>query len=380
MWQQKLSGFKSFRADMGQEGRLRLLRGGAETGCLPIGPKIAGRKAEKPTRLSGPATGRGLTLLDTIFSLAEEPPRPQPPGASEDRARLQPGSVGHGSMREICFVRAITPLGAILSMDRPAPAGQRLELELLTGDKLGGIVEWADGKDVSLRFDTAADMFALITRNLVAQPGDARRMPRIELEAPAWLEAGSRREIVTVRNLSDGGARLETRVPLVIHEQIVLTLDGFRPAPGTVRWTQGLVAGIAFTPELPWQELVPWLRRRHATTRRAAAAPPAVASTNTGPDEPPARERRDGIVLNLAARVREGSRRWSIEVEAIDTHQVRFISYAAVEVGRLFWISLPGLEGWPARVTEVDGYRIGCTFTQPLHPAVLERVLGAAGK
>jgi hypothetical protein len=27
-------------------------------------------------------------------------------------------------------------------------------------------------------------MFALITRNLVHQPGDVRRMPRIELECP----------------------------------------------------------------------------------------------------------------------------------------------------------------------------------------------------
>ena len=39
---------------------------------------------------------------------------------------------------------------------------------------------------------------------------------------------------------------------------------------------------------------------------------------------------------------------------------------------------LPGLEGWPARITSVDGYRFTCEFTQPLHPAVLERVLKLA--
>jgi hypothetical protein len=75
--------------------------------------------------------------------------------------------------------------------------------------------------------------------------------------------------------------------------------------------------------------------------------------------------------------VRDGSRRWSIEVESIDTRKISFISYAAVEPGRLFWITLPGLEGWPARVAEVNGYQVTCVFPQPLHPAVLERVLAS---
>lgn len=319
-----------------------------------------------------------MDSADTIFSLAEELPRADC-GEADDRARLQPGSVGRGSLREICFLRKISPLGAVLCMESPPVKGERLDLELLTGDKLSGAAEWVRGKEVGLLFDEAADMFALITRNLVQQPGDARSMPRIELDVPAWLEAGSRREIVTVRNLSDGGARIETRVPLVAHEQIVLTLDGFRPAPAIVRWVQGCRAGIAFAPELPWQELMPWLRRnartgaRETIAKAKAAAPIHVAAA-------PPREEKEGLGLNLAARVREGTRRWSIEVESIDTRQVRFISYGAVDPGRLFWISLPGLEGWPARVMEVDGYSVTCAFTQPLHPAVLERVLAAAGK
>lgn len=318
-----------------------------------------------------------MDTADTIYSLADESPR-SGWGEREDRARLQPGAVGRGSLREICFLRRITPLGAVLCMEKAPAVGEQLDLELLTGDRLRGQVEWVEGSDVCLRFDAAADMFALITRNLVHQPGDGRRMPRIELDCPAWLEAGSRREIVSVKNLSDGGARIETRVPLVIHEQIVLTLDGFRPAPAIVRWVRGQVAGIAFVPELPWHELMPWLRRRYRNKPlprpQAQETPPVQIGT-----APPPEEENGEIALNLPARVREGSRRWSIEVEAVDTRQIRFISYGGVEPGRLFWITLPGLEGWPARVVEVDGYHVTCVFTQPLHPAVLERVL-AAGK
>ncbi len=317
-----------------------------------------------------------METADTIYSLADEPPRPAGLSERHERGKLQPGAVGRGSLREICFLRKITPLGAVLCMEGPVEAGERLDLELLTGDRLSGSVDWVRGTDVGLRFDEEADMFALITRNLVHQPGDGRKMPRIELDCPAWLEAGSRREIVTVSNLSDGGARIETQMPLVVHEQIELTLDGFRPAPAIVRWVQGQTAGIAFAPELPWQELMPWLRRRHRPRlkepqQKASVTPPSSIATA------PAAQEKPEITLNLAARVRDGSRRWSIEVESIDTRQVRFLSYATVEPGRLFWITLPGLEGWPARVMDVDGYHITCVFTQPLHPAVLERVLAS---
>ena len=313
-----------------------------------------------------------MDRVDTIYSLSDEAPRANGMIHREDRARLQPGAVGRGSLREICFIRKITPLGAVLCIEGEVKPGERLDLELLTGDRLSGLVDWVQGNDVGLRFDEEADLFALITRNLVQQPGDARRMPRIELNCAAWLEAGSRREIVTIANLSDGGARIEVRTPLVAQEKVILTLDGFRPAPATVRWVQGRSAGLAFEPELPWQELMPWLRRRHRPKLKKGEK---VLDSDLLEREAPGAE--DEIALNLPARVRDGARRWSIEVEAIDTRQIRFISYGAVEPGRLFWITLPGLEGWPARVVDIDGYQITCEFTQPLHPAVLERVLAS---
>jgi hypothetical protein len=98
-----------------------------------------------------------------------------------------------------------------------------------------------------------------------------------------------------------------------------------------------------------------------------AVAPPA-----------PEPEQEVGIQLNLPARVREGTRRWSIDVTSITTRTVSFDSFAVLGMGSLLWIVLPGLEGWPARIVAVDGYRFTCEFTQPLHPAVLERVLKLA--
>lgn len=323
-----------------------------------------------------------MDSADTIFSLAEELPGAPSVASGEGRARLQAGAVARGSLREICFLRRITRLGAVVCVDSAVKPGERLDLALLTGDQLSGTVEWVAGTEVGLRFDQAADVFALISRNLVHQPGDARRMPRIELRCPALLEADGRREFVTVENLSDGGARIQARSVLAAQQPIVLTLDGFRPLEGSVRWTRTGTAGIAFEPEVPWQELMPWLKRTQAPLAPVEEEPEMWAGPLTpikSAVKAPKPITQSDIGMNLAARVREGSRRWSIEVQEIDAHQVRFVSYSPLEPGRLFWISLPGLSGWPARVVDQEGDLVTCDFTQPLHPAVIERVRAMGG-
>jgi hypothetical protein len=89
-------------------------------------------------------------------------------------------------------------------------------------------------------------------------------------------------------------------------------------------------------------------------------------------------EQPGGVHLNLSARVREGTRRWNIDVTSLTARSVEFDCYSAIRLGTLLWVVLPGLEGWPARIVSIDGYRFTCEFTQPLHPAVLERILASA--
>ena len=263
--------------------------------------------------------------------------------------------------------------GAILHVDHEVEPGERLELELMTGEPLDGTVAWRRGAEVGLRFDRQIDVFALIAQDLVSQPGERRRMPRVELTCPALLETGSGTEYVTTRDVSQGGVKIDVPFALEPEARVTLSLDGLRPVAGVVRWSHDHVAGIAFLPELRWQELMLWLKERRAATCDAwpiREDAPAAAE--------PAFDEENGVQLNLAARVREGTRRWSIEVASISTRSVAFDSYAALQIGSLLWVVLPGLEGWPARLVSVEGYRFNCEFTQPLHPAVLERILALA--
>lgn len=315
-------------------------------------------------------------MLETIYSLSGDVPAA---GAhdGQDAAELRQGAVTSGSVRRACWVRKISAGGAILHCEHDLDIGERLELELLNGERLAGHVIWRDGADVGLSFESQVDVFAIIARDIVNQPGERRRMPRVEIACQALIETEAGTELVTTRDISQGGIKVDVPYPIPAEQKVTVTLDGLPPAPGVVRWSRDNVAGIAFLPELGWQDLMLWLKERRSAALHQPPAgfypPPAADAPASMPPEID-----EGLALNLPARVRDGNRRWSIDVTSITTRSVTFDSYAALRMGALLWIVLPGLEGWPARIVSVDGYRFNCEFTQPLHPAVLERILALA--
>jgi hypothetical protein len=311
--------------------------------------------------------------VETVYSLSGDVPPVETPIEADDFG-LWPGALTVGSIRQVCSIRKISAGGAVVHVDGPIAPGERLDLELMTGEQLGGTIAWQRGAEVGLRFDEPIDVFAVIAQDIVSQPGERRRMPRVELVVQGLLETEAGTEVVTTRDISQGGAKIDVPFALAPDARILISLDGLPPLQGVVRWSEDHVAGIAFVPELRWQELMLWLKER----RKRREAPLAAPEPELPAPAPALKEDGESVQLNLHARVREGTRRWSIEVAAITARSVTFDSFAALGMGSLLWIVLPGLEGWPARIVSVDGYRFTCEFTQPLHPAVLERILSLA--
>lgn len=310
-------------------------------------------------------------MLDTVYSLSGDVP--QTDSYDDVGALFQPGALILGSARQICQIRKIGAGGAVLHADVPIEEGERLELELEDGEVLRGVIAWRRGGELGLRFDEPIDILPIIARNLAGQPGERRRMPRIEIGCPALLERDGRTELSAIRDIAQGGVKIETPYPLRPEAAVTVTPEGLHPIDGVVRWVEDRIAGIAFNRELGWQELMPWLRLRSQLPNNELPAPaPAQRLAKPQPAAAPS------VQLNLSARVREGLRRWTIDVDSLDSRSVSFESYAPLRLGTLLWIVLPGLEGWPARIVDNEGYRFTCEFTQPLHPAVLERILAAA--
>jgi PilZ domain len=315
--------------------------------------------------------------VETIYSLSADVPSADVSRNSDDDVALWPGALTSGSVRRACSIRKLSAGGAILHCDHDVEIGERLELELMNGEHLGGRVAWRRGSEVGLSFDSQIDVFAIIAQDIVSQPGERRRMPRVETVCPALLDVDGRTQAVTTRDVSQGGVKLDVPFALAPEQKVTVTLDGLRPVEGVVRWAAGTLAGIAFLPELRWQELMLWLKDRRKSAFHQVNAPFAPGPAPPAA-EPAEANDEQGVALNLPARVREGTRRWQIDVASITTRSVAFDSFAALRIGSLLWIVLPGLEGWPARIVSVEGYRFTCEFTQPLHPAVLERVLALA--
>jgi PilZ domain len=311
--------------------------------------------------------------VETIYSLSGDVPPVDEAGSADDLA-LWPGALTVGTVRQVCSIRKLSAGGAIVQVDGPVTPGELLDLELMTGQRLVGTIAWQQGDEVGLRFDAPIDVFAVIAQDIVSQPGERRRMPRVELVVQALLETAGGTELVTTRDISQGGAKLDVPFQLKVDERVLVTLDGLSPQQAVVRWATEHVAGVAFLPEMRWQELMVWLKDRRRKKKETPLGVPEPAA----PPPSPAPEEEEAVQLNLPARVREGTRRWSIDVNSITPRTVTFDSFAALGMGSLLWIVLPGLEGWPARIVSVEGYRFTCEFTQPLHPAVLERVLKLA--
>lgn len=67
--------------------------------------------------------------------------------------------------------------------------------------------------------------------------------------------------------MSQGGLKVETERKLDIGEQVMVTLPGLAPVPGTVRWCDAGCYGLTFNKVLPLPQLVGWLSEQRERLR-----------------------------------------------------------------------------------------------------------------
>lgn len=295
---------------------------------------------------------------ETVFSLAEAMPeggaaRPAPLGA------LRPAALILDGARLLCFIRRFSGGGAVLHLDAPAAVGAPAVLELAGGQALPGTVGWRRGADLGIAFDRPVDVFAIIACDLVGQPGERRRMPRVALSCAAAIETAGWSDFASLSDISEGGARIVTGAALAPGESLLLTPEGFRSIAATVRWTAGHQTGLQFAEPIGWQALMPWLK--------ALRQPPTPAPDASRPEQHP---------CPRPARIREGTQRWHADLVTLGTDGACFDCFSPLASEKLLWLMLPGLEGWPMRIAGSEGYRFTAAFMRPLHPAIVARLVG----
>ena len=313
----------------------------------------------------------------TVFSLSDRVPEPLDFASVAVEADADERVLARGAVGELCSVRKLSRRGAVLHTDTQVAVGQHLSFELMNGRNIAGTVSWVRGSEVILRFAEDLDVLGVIAAELVSQQGERRRMPRVELETAVKLTIGPRVVNAVTVDLSQGGLKAVVREALEVGTALDVQLTGFRALQAHVRWSEGGRVGRLFDDALSWEEMMPWLRALSATPSSRRALASAVAGAGAPAAVPAAAAEASTVELNIPARIRDRSERWDVAVLAITTARIEFTSYTRPRSGALISIALPGLPSWPGRVVASEGDRWTCEFDQPLHPAVLARMLSA---
>ena len=187
---------------------------------------------------------------------------PWPDDASPDSAKgpFDAASIYHSGARRDCEIRKISSLGVTVGSDLAPALGDRVAVELATGQRAAGKIAWTNRGEIGVRFEDSIDVLALLNRKLVSQTPERRTMPRLEVRCLAHIKSGERFVPTMLRNISTRGLQLEgTELPAV-GTYVSVFVDGLNMPPGEVVWRRDNLAGVELFEELSWTSLIPWVR------------------------------------------------------------------------------------------------------------------------
>ena len=196
----------------------------------------------------------------TTFVMEAQLPWPDDAPAADALGSLDPVVLHAAGQRRPCSIRKISTLGTTI---RGAPAqvpGEEVAVELATGHRPAGTIDWVAGGEVGIRFKQPIDMMALLNRTLVSQPGERRTMPRVELRCAVGIKWGINLAAATLRNISARGLQVEGEGLPPRDTFVALFIDGLNVPAGEVVWSKDNLAGIELMHELSWSSIMPWIR------------------------------------------------------------------------------------------------------------------------
>ena len=196
----------------------------------------------------------------TTVVVGQRLPWPDDPWSADAQGPFDPGAIFHFGERQDCTIRKISTLGVTIKSELTPALGERVSVELETGQRPSGKVAWTSRDEVGVRFDDNVDMIALLNRKLVSQLPDRRTMPRIEVRCPVHVKAGESFRIATLRNISAKGLQIEGDELPAVDAHVTAFIDGLNIPSGKIVWRREKLAGIEMADEISWTAIIPWVR------------------------------------------------------------------------------------------------------------------------
>jgi hypothetical protein len=198
---------------------------------------------------------------------------PHPADQREDErfvTLLRVGSVTFDGQRQLCLIRNVSRRGMMVRTYSDVAPGTRLSIEFKHGESVVGTARWVRDGNVGLTFDHDVDVLQLLAS---AMDGPRARMPRVEIDAVAWVRAGATVHRVRALDISQGGLKIRSEHPLKMRDAVVVTLPGMAPVAGVICWADDAYFGVSLNEVLPLETLIRWLKaqRQDQPCLRASA-------------------------------------------------------------------------------------------------------------
>ena len=204
----------------------------------------------------------------TLYSLSDAPPAADSERRDGQRhmTLYRVGSILVEGRRELCLIKNISAGGMMIRAYCALGEGTPITIELKSGQPISGKINWTREANAGIAFDRPIDVIDILTSSM---DGPRPRMPRIETHCHATLREGTNVLRVRVRDISQGGVKIETGTILPRGADVVVTLHGMEPQPGLACWVDGGQIGVSFNRLIPLAELVAWLSEQRETQRVA---------------------------------------------------------------------------------------------------------------
>ena len=203
----------------------------------------------------------------TTVVVGDRLPWPDDAGASVAKGPFDASAIYHSGVRRDCEIRKISALGVTVASDLVPALGDKVAVELATGQRAAGKIAWSDRGELGVRFEDAIDVIALLNRKLVSQTPERRTMPRLEVRCLAHIKCGANFWPAMLRNISSGGLQLEGAEMPPVGTFVSIFVEGLNIPSGEVLWSRGELVGIELLEELSWTSIIPWVR---STVRKEA--------------------------------------------------------------------------------------------------------------
>jgi len=197
----------------------------------------------------------------TTFVVEDRLPWPDDVAKEVEQGPLDPAAIFVSGSREPCAIRKISARGVTVVSDLAPALGDRVAVELGTGQRASGKISWSSGNELGVVFDDHVDMAALLNRKLVSLTPERRSMPRVEVRSTAYVKWSQSLSLATLRNISARGLQLESDELPAMGTYVAVFVEGLNIPPGEVVWRRHKLAGIELFDELSWASIIPWVRQ-----------------------------------------------------------------------------------------------------------------------